>query len=157
MGPIEVSDEALWGAQTQRSLQNFKIGGQTFPREMIRAMGIVKKCAALANVDLGELDALDAAQREALITVLYAVAIGLGMGATAMVSRRIGAGDPDEAARVTGQAILDFLSARSIEPQQIAAIGSHGQTIRHRPDLHHPFTVRMAVGRRTARSRHAAL
>ena len=42
---------------------------------------------------------------EALITVLYAVAIGLGMGATAMVSRRIGAGDPDDAARVTGQAI----------------------------------------------------
>ena len=43
---------------------------------------------------------------EALITVLYAVAIGLGMGATAMVSRRIGAGNPDEAAQVTGQAIL---------------------------------------------------
>ena len=43
---------------------------------------------------------------EALITVLYAVAIGLGMGATAMVSRRIGAGNPDEAARVTGQAII---------------------------------------------------
>jgi len=42
---------------------------------------------------------------EALVTVLYAVAIGLGMGVTAMVSRRIGAGDRDEAARVTGQAI----------------------------------------------------
>jgi len=43
---------------------------------------------------------------EALITVLYAIAIGLGMGATAMVSRRIGAGDPDEAARATGQAVI---------------------------------------------------
>ena len=42
---------------------------------------------------------------EALITVLYAVAIGLGMGVTAMVSRRIGAKDPDAAALVTGQAI----------------------------------------------------
>jgi putative MATE family efflux protein len=42
---------------------------------------------------------------EALITVLYAIAIGLGMGVTAMVSRRIGARKPDEAARVTGQAI----------------------------------------------------
>jgi putative MATE family efflux protein len=42
---------------------------------------------------------------EALVTVLYAIAIGLGTGATAMVSRRIGAGDPDEAARVTAQAI----------------------------------------------------
>ena len=43
---------------------------------------------------------------EALVTVLYAVAIGFGMAVTAMVSRRIGAGDPDGAARVTGQAIL---------------------------------------------------
>ncbi|MDZ7644567.1 MAG: MATE family efflux transporter [Woeseiaceae bacterium] len=42
---------------------------------------------------------------EALITVLYAVAIGLGMGVTAMVSRRIGEKHPDEAARVTGQAV----------------------------------------------------
>jgi putative MATE family efflux protein len=42
---------------------------------------------------------------EALLTVLYAVAIGLGMGVTAMVSRRIGAGDPEDAAQVTGQAI----------------------------------------------------
>ena len=42
---------------------------------------------------------------EALITVLYAIAIGLGMGVTAMVARRIGAKDNDAAARVTGQAI----------------------------------------------------
>ncbi len=42
---------------------------------------------------------------EALVTILYAIAIGLGMGVTAMVSRRIGAKNPDEAARVTGQAI----------------------------------------------------
>ena len=42
---------------------------------------------------------------EALITVLYAIAIGLGMGVTAMVSRRIGAKQQDEAARVTGQSI----------------------------------------------------
>ena len=42
---------------------------------------------------------------EALVTVLYAIAIGLGMGVTAMVSRRIGAGEADEAAQVTGQAI----------------------------------------------------
>ena len=41
MGNIEVPSEALWGAQTQRSRQNFKIGGHTFPREMIRALGEV--------------------------------------------------------------------------------------------------------------------
>ena len=50
MGPIEVPNSALWGAQTQRSRQNFKIGGHTFPRAMIRAFGIVKKCAALSNI-----------------------------------------------------------------------------------------------------------
>ena len=58
MGPIEVPDEALYGAQTERSRQNFKIGGHRFPRAMIRALGVVKKCAALANIELGELDAL---------------------------------------------------------------------------------------------------
>ncbi len=43
MGEIEVPNEALWGAQTQRSLQNFKIGQERLPRAMIRAMGLVKK------------------------------------------------------------------------------------------------------------------
>ncbi|MFT4540091.1 MAG: fumarate hydratase class II [Planctomycetota bacterium] len=67
MGNIEVESSRLWGAQTQRSLKNFEIGGQTFTRPMIRALGIVKKCAALANTDLGELDMLDDAQRGAMI------------------------------------------------------------------------------------------
>jgi len=53
MGEIEVPAERLWGAQTQRSTQNFKIGGDRFPREMIRALGVLKKCAALANQKLG--------------------------------------------------------------------------------------------------------
>jgi fumarate hydratase class II len=57
MGPIEVDADKYWGAQTQRSLQNFKIGGQRFGRPVIRAFGIVKKAAALANKDLGKLDA----------------------------------------------------------------------------------------------------
>jgi len=57
MGPIEVDADKYWGAQTQRSLQNFKIGGQRFGRPVIRAFGIVKKAAALANKELGKLDA----------------------------------------------------------------------------------------------------
>jgi len=57
MGPIEVAADKYWGAQTQRSLQNFKIGGHRFGRPVIRAFGIVKKAAALANKDLGKLDA----------------------------------------------------------------------------------------------------
>ncbi len=53
MGEIQVPAERLWGAQTQRSIENFKIGGDRFPREMIRALGILKKSAARANQKLG--------------------------------------------------------------------------------------------------------
>ena len=56
MGEIQVAADRFWGAQTQRSLENFKIGGDRFPREMIRALGILKKCAALANHQLNNLD-----------------------------------------------------------------------------------------------------
>jgi fumarate hydratase class II len=53
MGPVEVPADRYWGAQTQRSLQHFRIGGERFPREMIRAFGILKKACALVNRDLG--------------------------------------------------------------------------------------------------------
>ena len=53
MGDIKVPANRLWGAQTQRSLEHFKIGGDHFPREMIRALGILKKAAALVNEELG--------------------------------------------------------------------------------------------------------
>jgi len=55
MGEVAVPSEALWGAQTQRSLQNFKIGQERLPRTMIRAMGLVKKAAALTNAELGQI------------------------------------------------------------------------------------------------------
>jgi fumarate hydratase class II len=57
MGQVEVAADRYWGAQTQRSLQNFKIGGHRFGRPVIRAFGIVKKASALMNQDLGKLDA----------------------------------------------------------------------------------------------------
>jgi fumarate hydratase class II len=75
-GPIEVPDDRLWGAQTQRSLQNFKIGGQTFTRPLIRALGIVKKCSALANVELDELSMLDKKQQKALLQACDEVIAG---------------------------------------------------------------------------------
>ncbi|NQD37841.1 class II fumarate hydratase [Permianibacter sp. IMCC34836] len=56
-GEIAVPADKLWGAQTQRSLENFRIGGHRFPRRVIQAFGIVKKAAALTNQDLGKLDA----------------------------------------------------------------------------------------------------
>ncbi len=55
-GPLEVASDRYWGAQTQRSLGNFKIGGERMPLPLIRALGIIKKCAALTNVALGNLD-----------------------------------------------------------------------------------------------------
>lgn len=55
MGTIEVPADKYWGAQTQRSLQNFDIGGQKMPIEIIRAFAILKKAAALTNLDCGVL------------------------------------------------------------------------------------------------------
>ncbi len=56
MGAIEVPADRYWGAQTQRSLQHFKIGSERFPRELIRALGLIKKACAVVNQDLGLLD-----------------------------------------------------------------------------------------------------
>jgi fumarate hydratase class II len=55
-GPIEVAADRYWGAQTQRSIQNFKIGWEKQPKPIIRALGIVKRAAAEANMELGKLD-----------------------------------------------------------------------------------------------------
>jgi len=67
MGPIEAPADRYWGAQTQRSLQHFKIGGERFPREFIRALGLVKKACAMVNRELGLLpaDKVDAIIRAA--------------------------------------------------------------------------------------------
>jgi fumarate hydratase class II len=54
-GPIEVPADRLWGAQTQRSLQHFKISGERMPVAVLRALALVKKAAALVNLDLGKL------------------------------------------------------------------------------------------------------
>ena len=55
-GPLEVPANRYWGAQTQRSLGNFKIGGETMPVPLIRALGVVKKAAALTNARLKNLE-----------------------------------------------------------------------------------------------------
>ena len=57
MGEIEVRGDRYWGAQTERSLHHFNIGGDVMPREMIRALGLLKKAAALVNEELGKLPA----------------------------------------------------------------------------------------------------
>jgi fumarate hydratase class II len=55
MGELKVPADRYYGCQTARSLQNFRIGGERMPRELIRAMGILKKSAALVNMELGKM------------------------------------------------------------------------------------------------------
>src|SRR5688500_11183827 len=55
MGAVEVGSDRYWGAQTQRSLHHFNIGGDVMPRELVRAFGILKKAAAQVNEELGKL------------------------------------------------------------------------------------------------------
>ena len=55
MGDVQVPSEAYWGAQTQRSYQNFKIGGETLPKPVIYAMALIKKAAAQTNAGLGRI------------------------------------------------------------------------------------------------------
>src|SRR5262249_37939180 len=73
-GPIEVPADRLWGAQTQRSLQNFKIGTERMPMELIRALTQVKRACAQVNMDLG---ALDAVKARAIIQAADEVIAGL--------------------------------------------------------------------------------
>ena len=55
-GEVKVPSEKYWGAQTQRSLENFKIGKETFPREFIRAFGLLKKATTKVNDHFNLLD-----------------------------------------------------------------------------------------------------
>ena len=56
MGEMEVPENAYYGAQTQRAVENFPISGQAIPVGMIRALGMIKRSAAIVNRDLGLLD-----------------------------------------------------------------------------------------------------
>ena len=56
-GPLEIPADKLWGAQTERSLHNFRIGTERMPIEIVRALGLIKRAAAEVNRDLGSLDA----------------------------------------------------------------------------------------------------
>jgi fumarate hydratase class II len=70
-GPIDVDTTRYWGAQTQRSLQNFKIGTEKMPRALIRALGIVKYCCADVNEDLEKIDHTKAeAMKKAALEVI---------------------------------------------------------------------------------------
>src|SRR6188768_2714410 len=73
MGTMQVPVEALWGAQTQRSLQNFRISGERMPTALIHALALVKRAAAKVKCDLG---LLDAERAEAIIQAADEVIAG---------------------------------------------------------------------------------
>jgi fumarate hydratase class II len=88
-GPIEVPADRLWGAQTQRSLQHFKISGERMPRAVIQALALVKKAAALVNRELGKLPADKA---EAIVQAADEVLAGTHDGEFPLVVWQTGSG-----------------------------------------------------------------
>src|ERR1700686_4298661 len=72
-GPIEVPADRLWGAQTERSLRNFRIGTERMPIEIVRALSLIKRAAAEVNRSLGSLDGKRA---KAIVAVAQDIADG---------------------------------------------------------------------------------
>ena len=72
-GLLDIAADKLWGAQTERSLRNFRIGAERMPIEIVHALGLVKRAAAEVNRDLGSLDKKRAG---AIITVAQDIADG---------------------------------------------------------------------------------
>jgi fumarate hydratase class II len=72
-GPLDIPADKLWGAQTERSLHNFRIGSERMPVEIVRALGLIKRAAAEVNRDLG---GLDRRRATAIIAVAQDIADG---------------------------------------------------------------------------------
>ncbi len=106
LGPIEVPAEHYWGAQTGRSLQNFKIGGERMPLPLMRAFGAVKKAAALANVSLG---ALDVQIGQAIVAAAQEVYEGKWDGEFPLVVWQTGSGSQ------TNMNVNEVIANRAIE------------------------------------------
>ena len=88
-GPIEVPADKLWGAQTQRSLQNFDISGEQQPREIIKALAQVKRASAVVNQALG---LQDAKKTEAIVVAADEVIAGKHSGEFPLVVWQTGSG-----------------------------------------------------------------
>jgi len=117
MGELSVPADALWGAQTQRAVQNFPISGQRMPREFIRALGLVKEAAAIANLELG---LLDEARAAAIINAARDVSAG-----------RVDTHFPVDVFQ-TGSGTSSNMNANEV----IARLASAGQEVRIHPNDH---------------------
>lgn len=106
LGEVDVPANRYWGAQTQRSFENFKIGGERMPKPLIRAFGILKKAAAMSNTELG---ALDAKLAEAIIQAAEEVIDGTLMDEFPLVVWQTGSGTQ------TNMNVNEVISNRAIE------------------------------------------
>ena len=88
-GPIEVPADKLWGAQTQRSLQNFDISGEQQPHEIIKALAQVKRASAVVNAELG---LQDSAKTQAIVAAADEVIAGQHAGEFPLVVWQTGSG-----------------------------------------------------------------
>src|SRR5439155_16646376 len=88
-GPVDVPADRLWGAQTQRSLQHFEISGERMPRALVHALALVKKAAALVNMDL---KALDEKKGRAIVAAADEVLAGRHDGEFPLVVWQTGSG-----------------------------------------------------------------
>jgi len=111
MGELRVPADALWGAQTQRAVQNFQLSGLRMPRGFIRALGLVKWAAAGANAELGQLDRERAAAIQAAALRCSHSPLNLAV----RVSRRLSN---------CGAGLVPFLA--SAEAKTVIDVGSGG-------------------------------
>ncbi len=106
MGPIEVDNEKYYGAQTARSLQNFDIGGEKMPIEIVHAFGILKKAAAITNTGLG---LMDEATRDLIVAAADEVIAGKLDGHFPLVVWQTGSGTQ------SNMNVNEVISNRAIE------------------------------------------
>src|SRR5262249_54064450 len=106
MGSIDVDDARYWGAQTERSLHNFKIGGERFPRELIHALAVIKKASAIVN---SELDLLPAAKRDLIVAAADEILAGKLADEFPLVVWQTGSGTQ------TNMNVNEVISNRAIE------------------------------------------
>src|SRR5208282_4832488 len=107
MGGMEVPADRLWGAQTQRSLENFKIGEDRMPIELIHALALVKRAAAQVNLDLGKFK--DPAIGKAIITATDEVISGKHNAEFPLVVWQTGSGTQ------TNMNVNEVIANRAIE------------------------------------------
>src|SRR5262249_10767384 len=107
MGSIDVDDARYWGAQTERSLHNFKIGSERFPRELITALATIKKASALVNRELG---LLPAAKSDLIVRAADEVIAGRLTGEFPLAVWQTGSGTQ------TNMNVNEVIAGRANEP-----------------------------------------